>query len=330
MTPEQITIAITVFSRRQYIFQAVRSALQQSKPVRVIVLEDCGPDCGLGDYVRQEFGSRVEYFRNPKRRGLFGNWNACMEVCQTPWLSILHDDDWLAPEFVEAMLALHAKVGNCGLYFGNTTIVNEDGRQNLDFKVLTSAVPSRKLTLEDALWVTPFPFPGQLFRVEYARALGGFRATSMYCGDWEMWSKLIDRYGAAQTNAVVAYNRQHTGWDRGTSQVVRQGRLYPLSYVQVKRNLHLLRKRGKQLALDRRAYQSRWPVATRFLVRYGAKLPKRLLAYHVGLMSLSQPPHKKYAAFKLFARVAGPRAVRVVSQIANVVHGVGKRTRDKA
>src|SRR4051812_46766208 len=103
---EHITIAVTVFSRRDFVRDAIRSALAQTVPVRVIVVEDCGPDAGMREFITAEFGDRIQYFRNPKNRGLFDNWNACLEYCQTPWLSILHDDDLLHPHFVATMLAL--------------------------------------------------------------------------------------------------------------------------------------------------------------------------------------------------------------------------------
>src|SRR5207237_4074220 len=99
VTPDDITIGITVFNRRKFLREAIASALDQKFPVRVIVLEDCGPDPGMQSFVEQEFGTRVEYIRNPRRRGLFDNWNACLEHCRTGWLSILHDDDMLTPAF---------------------------------------------------------------------------------------------------------------------------------------------------------------------------------------------------------------------------------------
>src|SRR5271168_1455616 len=110
-----ITIAITVFNRRDYVLGAMRSALEQTVPVKVIVVEDCGPDKGLRDFIVDEFGSRVEYFRNPRNRGLFDNWNACMEYCRTTWFSILHDDDLLLPDFVEKMLKVAAEAPGRGL-----------------------------------------------------------------------------------------------------------------------------------------------------------------------------------------------------------------------
>src|SRR6266516_5471875 len=193
LTADQITIAVTVYSRKQFLKQSISSALDQSVPVGVMVVEDCGPDGGVEAFVRQEYGSRIEYFRNPRRRGLFGNWNACMEYCRTPWLSICHDDGYLAQYFVEAMLKLHRQAPNVGLYFGRTTMVDEAGTvmpdyADPDFDHLSPLmgqmqVPWRPVELEQVLFVTPFPFPGQLFRVGYARALGGFRESSVYTGD---------------------------------------------------------------------------------------------------------------------------------------------------
>src|SRR5438105_9684751 len=108
LSPKDITIAITVYDRRDHISQAIRSALAQrcQEPLRVIVVEDCGPDTGLRDSVLSEFGSQIAYYRNQRRRGLFDNWNACLEACATPWLCILHDDDLLEPSFIESMIEL--------------------------------------------------------------------------------------------------------------------------------------------------------------------------------------------------------------------------------
>jgi len=117
LAAEDITIAVTVFNRRQFLKQAIGSALDQGSPARVIVVEDCGPDPELAAFVMREFGSRIEYFRNQRRRRIFGNWNACIEYCRTPWLSILHDDDYLTPNFVQAMVELGRLAPHCGLYF---------------------------------------------------------------------------------------------------------------------------------------------------------------------------------------------------------------------
>jgi glycosyltransferase involved in cell wall biosynthesis len=316
LSAEDITIAVTVFSRREYVKQAVASALDQTRPVRVIVVEDCSPDTGLEQFVRQEFGSRIEYWRNPRRRGLFGNWNACLDYCRTPWLSLLHDDDYLAPGFIEAVLDLSRQAPDCGLYFGQTQLVNEAGEPYPDNMRPRMTVPWRRVELADTLVTTPFPFPGQVFRVEHARSLGGFREASQFCGDWEMWSNLIAKFGAAQTSATVAFNRGHHGADRGCTKIDLNGRLRPLAFVQQKRVLRLLREAGTKAQFDRAEFLRHTPMSSSYLLRYGACLTPRILRYNVGLLLRSTPPSRSYAVFQALARVFGARFIRLASRLA--------------
>lgn len=309
----QITIAVTVYSRRQFIKQAVASAVNQSMPVRVVVVEDCGPDPALESFVKAEFGARIEYIRNSRRRGLFGNWNACLNACATEWVSILHDDDFLAPGFVEAMIELEKEAPGCALYLGRTLIVDEHGKPTPEQDGRTVSAPWMKRDLTDILYM-PFSFPGHLFRGSDAKAVGGFRETSFMCGDWEMWAKLITLGGAAQSRRVVAFNRIHEGWDRGSNQAVRSGRYLPTAFAQHKRILALLAK-SRALKRDRMDWQRRFPMSIRFLLRYGQTLSPRLLRYHVRLLLLSPAPHWRYALFQNMTRIGGVGFVKLASKI---------------
>ena len=315
LNANDITIAITVFNRRQFLKQAIDSALNQTLPCRVIVVEDCGPDAEMEAFVKKEFGSRVDYFRNPHRRGLFDNWNACLEYCQTPWLSILHDDDFLAPVFVEAMLDLSRQAPGCGLYFGETPMLNDAGETIPCGERPALSVPWKKVDLANTITITPFPFPGHIFEVAAVRGEGGFNQASQYCGDWEMWSKLIAHHSAAQTNVVVGYNRSHGGLERGTSKIFRNGRLRPLTFVQQKRIIHLLREQGSPLRFDRNEFLKQAPMSVDYLVRHGARLTPRLLRYNVGLLQRSTSPSFQHALFRSVARVLGTPFVETVSRL---------------
>ena len=315
LSAPQITIVVTVFNRRKYIRQAVTSTLNQTAPVKVMVVEDCGPDAGLEGFVRQEFGSRIEYIRNPQRRGLFGNWNACLGYCRTPWLSILHDDDALAPGFVEAMVELGRQAPECGLYYGTTEVMDAAGGP-VEMQIYPPLqTPWRRVGLADTLRTTPFPFPGHLFRVDHAWALGGFRESSQFCGDWEMWSNLTARYGAAQTRTTVAYNRSHTSPERGCTGIELNGRLRPLVFVQQKRVLRMLREAGAGTRFNRARFLEEAPMSVDYLLKHGAHLPKRILRYNVGLMLRSPPPSAPYAVFQTLARGLGVPFVRAASKV---------------
>ncbi len=309
----QITIAVTVYSRRQFIKQAVASAIKQSIPVRVVVVEDCGPDPTLESFVKNEFGSRIEYIRNSSRRGLFGNWNVCLERCPTEWITILHDDDFLAPEYVAAMVELQEEAPGCALYLGRALVVDESGEPTSEQDDRMVLGRWTKRGLMDILY-GPFSFPGHLFRASDAKALGGFRETSFMCGDWEMWAKLIDLGHAAQSSRVVAFSRTHQGWDRGSNQAVRSGRYLPTMFAQHKRILALVAK-TQTLKFDRMEWQRRCPMSSRFLLQHGQTLSLRLLRYHVGLLLLSQPPHWRYALFQRLTKIGGVGFVRWASKM---------------
>jgi glycosyltransferase involved in cell wall biosynthesis len=324
LTPDAITIAVTVYSRREFVLDAIQSALDQTIPVKVIVVEDCGPDRGMKDFITGRFGDRITYLRNPKNRGLFDNWNACMEYCRTPWLSILHDDDVLRPGFVETMLALNREAPGCMIYFGCTGSIDEDGRI-LAAKPVNWGKSWRELDLVEFADGNAVFFPGQLFRPADARAVGNFHPNSFFTGDWDMWFKLGLRGGVAQAAAEVSLVRSHYGTDRGTTRVLRMGWKWLLDNVQRKRNLaRLKQERGIDVPFDRTKLLKTSPLPTRYLLRFACGLSPRLLAYNTWLFLHSTPPHKRYWALQSLVRLTGPKGLRVLSILWNRWQRYGK------
>jgi glycosyltransferase involved in cell wall biosynthesis len=313
MTPEDITIAVTVYDRRTFLHQAVQSAVGQSPACNVMVVEDCGPDAGMRDFVESRFGNRVRYFRSPRRRGIFGNWNTCIEHCKTPWLSILHDDDFLEDGFVQAMLELSGWAPGRNLYFGQTRFIDFDGRE-LPSGYPDFESPWRELDPRATATTSPFPFPGQLMRVESARAIGGFREASQYCGDWELWFRLALQGGAAQTRRRVATVREHSGFNRGTTRVQRRGSVYALVAAHRKRCLAELRRNGINASFDRSASECQEPWVSRLLMRNAHGMGDRMLRYNLGVLRHSTQGRPWMRGLRLVAPWAGPGAMRWISR----------------
>jgi glycosyltransferase involved in cell wall biosynthesis len=311
---DQITIAITVFNRRDFVHEAIRSALNQTVPVKVIVVDNCSPDEQMGDYILHAFGGQVEFYRNSRNRGMFDNWNACMEYCQTPWLSILHDDDLLHPHSIETMIRLVKAAPNRGLYFGEaTSLTNEEIKSHRVPPVSGldswSEIDIPRLANECFL-----KFPGQLFRVAAAQELGGFNPNSYGPGDWDMWFRLALRFGAAVTVTEVAINRTYYQLGRGTSRLERMGWKWALDNAQRKRNLNRLRKeKDLNILFDRTALLKKSPVPSRLLIRFSPLFSRRLLAYNAWLFTHSQPPHFGYAFLQWLVRLFGPKVLLAVA-----------------
>jgi glycosyltransferase involved in cell wall biosynthesis len=322
LSGDDITIAITVFDRREFIAQAVASALNQTVPVRVMVVEDCGPDAGLRDFLVGQFGARIEYHRNPRRRGLFDNWNACREYCRTPWLSILHDDDYFKPSFVETMLRLHEATPGRGLYFGSQEVVNERG-ETLSSGPPAAGGPGREIDLPALAEHNTLGFAGHLFSAAHARACGGFRAASRFCGDWEMWFQLTARWGGVRTDASVAVVRHFEDWRRGTSKVVCRGENFAATNVQRKRNHARLRQAGVGLPFDKTALRANHSMTAQSLLTHGADFSRRMFRYNLGLFLRGHPGTSRQQWLQLLFRGLGPDGVRLLTRMLRVRTGYG-------
>jgi hypothetical protein len=162
----------------------------------------------------------------------------------------------------------------------------------------------------------PVFFPGQLIRVEAARAVGGFKAFSYYSGDWDMWFLLALRFGASQTAVEVSATRSHFGEDRGTSRVECKGWKWVLHNMQRKRNMALLRReKGIAVPFDRAKPLQQSPIPTLLLLEHADEFSWRILRYNAWLFTHSKPPHLKYAAMQWLVRLFGPRMLRIASRL---------------
>ena len=313
-----ITIAVTVFSRR--IFCATPSEAHSTRlfPSKVIVVEDCGPDATLREFVLKEFGERIEYFRNPKNRGCSTTgtpaWNTAAHrgfpFCTTTICCVqtLSKPCWLWPRTrrsAPCILAARQHLRKTGGICPPSPVSWKNNRRDID-------------VIEFADECLVF-FPGQLFRVADARDIGGFRKASYFTGDWDLWFRLALKSGAAQTAAEVSVMRSHEGLDRGTSIVLRKGWKWALDNVQRKRNLALLKEKGIAIPFERAKLLEHSPIPSRWLFRRADGFSKRMRVYNWWLFTRSKPPHFAYAILQWHVRLLGPCALRFAPTTKNQI-----------
>lgn len=101
-----ISFVIPAYSRVKELKTAVESIISQKElfPYEVIIVDDA-PDA-LSDnkkleYVKTLNDSHVLYYGNTKNLGVEGNWNRCIELAGAEYVSMLHDDDILSPNYME-------------------------------------------------------------------------------------------------------------------------------------------------------------------------------------------------------------------------------------
>lgn len=106
----RVTVAITTFNRPAMLIEAVRSALAQdfAEPYRICVFDNNPASTGADDLLRTlpELRARdFRYYRHAENIGIFGNFNRCLTLTETEWLTILNDDDLLDANCLSTLFA---------------------------------------------------------------------------------------------------------------------------------------------------------------------------------------------------------------------------------
>ncbi|NEQ42101.1 MAG: glycosyltransferase family 2 protein [Leptolyngbya sp. SIOISBB] len=99
----KFSIVITTYNRLPLLKRAINSALNQTVPCEVVVVDDASDD-GTEAYVRS-LGDQVTYHRNERNLNHAGSVNAGVNVATGEWIKFLDDDDYLAKNCIEQMTA---------------------------------------------------------------------------------------------------------------------------------------------------------------------------------------------------------------------------------
>lgn len=117
-------IVITAYNVETYIEQAVISALAQTVPCQVIVVEDKSTD--HTPEVLERFGNRIKLVRNEENVGAGLSRRRGIEEADTEFVMLLDGDDFIDPDFVETLLMMADQTG-ADIVSGGIRILRPDG-----------------------------------------------------------------------------------------------------------------------------------------------------------------------------------------------------------
>lgn len=118
-----LSIMIPTYRRASLLKEAIDSALNQKTEYSYtisVVDNDPDGDAATDELMKQYCAEHrnIFYFRNEQNIGMFGNWNRCIELSQTEWCCLLHDDDMLMENYIETLfpIAQNSDYGVVGSY----------------------------------------------------------------------------------------------------------------------------------------------------------------------------------------------------------------------
>ncbi len=186
----QIITVVPVYNGGEFILPALESVARQTlRPDRVIILDDGSTD----DSEQKVKGFKaipVEWVRNEKNLGLFGNSNRALTYAdQTEYLHMLHQDDVIEPQFYETMTQALKDCNGYGMAFclderidENNATLSVSGRA--DGKIVEQKMDEflrRKAEISNQAW------SATLLKTNFQKAACQFREDMPILGDMVFW-----------------------------------------------------------------------------------------------------------------------------------------------
>lgn len=205
-----ITVAIPSYNKEKYIERCLNSVLAQKDLINeVIVVDNCSTDKTFA--LAKQYEPNVKCVLNSSNLGMTGNWNRCIELCNSDLLFILHADDELLPGAIKNYLEFFNKFDNLGFVHANFNYVQDE---DLTTKKLTdthfleiSKAGPEAMSLPKGYACSTVVVPMSVYR------LVGNYIESM-SPDWEMLERIASRFNVGHINQVTAnvyINKQSTG-----------------------------------------------------------------------------------------------------------------------
>ncbi|MGB3299632.1 MAG: glycosyltransferase family 2 protein [Phormidesmis sp.] len=256
MAALSFSIVITTYNRLALLKRAIHSALSQTLPAQIVVVDNASTDGtqayveSLGDSLSEELRQRVIYVRNATNTNHSGAVNAGVEAASGEWIKLLDDDDYLADGCIEAIaqaiqLRPEAVICSC-----QAAQVDTDGNE---LSVTPATGPGEVFYIPQAdihygmlLEVVPFGTPAQVAvrRDAFLRS-GGWDLSMTSCDDIDSWIRVAEHGDALFINQPLAYR---TVWPGGYDQkIALQQRLASNMLMKERIYAHIDAKHQKKL-----------------------------------------------------------------------------------
>lgn len=192
----RFSVVIPVHNRSDYLAQALASCIGQTiGDFEVVVSDDCSSE-NLAAVVESCADSRVRYSRSEERLGAVKNHQRAVSLAQGEHVLILHSDDFLLPQCLEAAgEALDANPAAAAVYYSMTYLV---GSRIEGFNTMPRIRFADKDTLLKNEWLEKFNATAPtccVFRREAFNAFGGYRTSLRFIYDYDLYMRFLTTGG---------------------------------------------------------------------------------------------------------------------------------------
>jgi glycosyltransferase involved in cell wall biosynthesis len=215
-----VSIGISTYNRAMgYLREALQSSLDQTYPnLEIIVSDNCSED-ETEVVVRGFDDPRIRYFRQPHNIGANNNFNFCLQQARGDYFLLLHDDDRIDPDFVEACMDAAGDATTFGLLRTGVRVIDATGRMLAERPNDVAGLSPAEFFLAWFDGRTSLYLCNTLYNTRFLREAGGFRSRRNLFQDVIATVRLASRHERVDVCAVKASFRRH-GHNAGAAAAV--------------------------------------------------------------------------------------------------------------
>jgi glycosyltransferase involved in cell wall biosynthesis len=202
---DQITIGLPVYKRTDYIRAALDSAVNQTEPCSILLIDNNSPHHEFKKIVESYSSVDIKYVRTEETAPQDENFNNCFRYADTPWVTVLHDDDMLHCQYVETCMKIIEKYGD---RVGGISFPSHVGEEEWE------GISQRREITDDFRIMNPayfyfrnIAFPGVLVKKDVALEIGGFNSDLHPIADFDFWYRYSNRETMFYSEQEMSYYR---------------------------------------------------------------------------------------------------------------------------
>ncbi|MEG4027443.1 MULTISPECIES: glycosyltransferase [unclassified Microcoleus] len=225
----KVSICIPTYNGEAFIGEAIQSALAQTYPnIELIISDDGSTDRTIA--IAQSFQLQTSVdFRIVLHRnyGLSQNWNFCISQAKGQYIKFLFQDDLLAPECIEKMVAVAQQNPEIGMVFSPRGITIADDESNPILRLASQSIkdlhkswsnlksiqPGKELLADTNCLINPINKIGEpstvLIAARVFAEIGLFDSGLSQYVDLDMWWRIMGNYHIGFVDEKLSSLRIH-------------------------------------------------------------------------------------------------------------------------
>ncbi len=207
-----LSICIPAYNRPVWLKRAILSVIEQrfSEDIELIISDDSTDteNSQIAEKILSNWTGKWQYLHNIPSLGMSQNWNRSIELANGSYILLLHDDDFLYPNSLQAIISTIKSQTKLVFLFGAAVV--DENEQILKYQRVSGYLCPKKALIEVLSNSSFVRFPAIVIAKEAFEYVGFFKANLAEPADLEMWVRLFRTYGVFCKNTITCAYTVHS------------------------------------------------------------------------------------------------------------------------